>query len=529
MSAEISPTPEQQEIINAFVRGEDIVVDAAAGSGKTTLLKMCALAAPHKKVLYIPFDTETQKRAKSSMPSNVNSMTFHAMARSQIISKLEGELGSYQSGVDYFTIRAYRFPKEQLEKGVKDPYLRDSHSIADYFNIKNPIFLESSVEETGTNKRYIRVLPSRQVYLAKKILSSFCNSGDQDLQVHHFFREYLFSPELFDVAKKMWADIVNYAGKMHWSYDYYAKLWACYCPDLSSSGYDAIFIDEAQDTNPLQMQVYESQTLQKVYVGDPRQSIYQFRGSFGAMSKLSYTKYPLTESFRFGPGIAKAAKKVYSKSNIDVDIKGRSEDYGVVRSEIDNPNTILARGNSTIVELAVVGQGMYKDSRLWVPTKTRKALLLLVKSLMWFLYEQPKDPFKPSEFDDELRDYLTLSELEEAISNEEVRSTVKNLLDRLKKPGGHSSVVESLGLTKSGRKLKGVKYVEIRTVHSAKGGEWDRVQLADDFASPKSRTNHEGKEVLTYPREEELNIIYTAITRAKSEIGLGASAWIFDS
>ena len=50
-----APTEEQQLILDAFSRGEELVIQAAAGAGKTSSLKLLAESAPNKKFLYVAF------------------------------------------------------------------------------------------------------------------------------------------------------------------------------------------------------------------------------------------------------------------------------------------------------------------------------------------------------------------------------------------------------------------------------------------------------------------------------------------
>lgn len=63
------------------------------------------------------------------------------------------------------------------------------------------------------------------------------------------------------------------------------------------------------------------------------------------------------------------------------------------------------------------------------------------------------------------------------------------------------------------------------TTHQAKGQEWDRVVVADDFNPPYCRRGHLGK---TKHWREEMFMTYVAVTRAKKEliVGEGIAAWL---
>jgi hypothetical protein len=62
----------------------------------------------------------------------------------------------------------------------------------------------------------------------------------------------------------------------------YLKAWALTGPMLNT---DYILLDEAQDTNPVVLGVLTGQRAQVVYVGDPYQQIYEWRGAVNAMDR----------------------------------------------------------------------------------------------------------------------------------------------------------------------------------------------------------------------------------------------------
>src|SRR5690606_13167694 len=67
--------------------------------------------------------------------------------------------------------------------------------------------------------------------------------------------------------------------------------------------------------------------------------------------------------------------------------------------------------------------------------------------------------------------------------------------------------------------------VIVSTAHKAKGLEWDRVRIGDDFKGPKQDTET-GE--LVMPDPEELRLAYVAVTRARRELDPGALAYVFE-
>ncbi|MFR9753736.1 UvrD-helicase domain-containing protein [Nocardia sp. 004] len=67
--------------------------------------------------------------------------------------------------------------------------------------------------------------------------------------------------------------------------------------------------------------------------------------------------------------------------------------------------------------------------------------------------------------------------------------------------------------------------VLVSTAHKAKGLEWDRVRIGDDFKGP---TKDPDSDELVMPSPEELRLAYVAVTRARAELDPGALAYVFD-
>ena len=68
--------------------------------------------------------------------------------------------------------------------------------------------------------------------------------------------------------------------------------------------------DEAQDADPIMLNVLNNQSAQVIYVGDRHQQIYAFRGAVNAMQSLEIPETRLSQSFRFGQDIADLANTI---------------------------------------------------------------------------------------------------------------------------------------------------------------------------------------------------------------------------
>jgi UvrD-like helicase family protein len=128
-------------------------------------------------------------------------------------------------------------------------------------------------------------------------------------------------------------------------HDGYLKLWALSAPKLAA---DYVMLDEAQDSNPVILGVLQNQSCQVVYVGDPYQQIYEWRGAVNAMEAV-HTKHRarLTQSFRVGSRIANAASQVISRLGSTSSISGNpSLDSHVCPV---HPTAILCRTNGGVI------------------------------------------------------------------------------------------------------------------------------------------------------------------------------------
>ena len=107
------------------------------------------------------------------------------------------------------------------------------------------------------------------------------------------------------VAERLWRDKVNPKSPVKIEHDTYQKLYQLSKPVLP---YDIIYLDEAQDSSPVVLDIIKQQEHCKVvYVGDTYQSIYAFRQAVNAMEKIKAPTKVLSKSFRYGQEIADLA------------------------------------------------------------------------------------------------------------------------------------------------------------------------------------------------------------------------------
>ncbi|XP_009280941.1 PREDICTED: F-box DNA helicase 1 [Aptenodytes forsteri] len=501
---EVKLTHEQQRILNHEIKhGQIVKIMAFAGSGKTSTLVKYAEKFADLNFLYVTFNKAVAERGKSVFPRNVTCKTFHSLAF--------GSVG-----------------KHYKEKGKLNFSKMSVYSVS---------FL---LQNRSGQSLFIRGKTVLQT------LENFFASSDEEIcEAHtpvcfrntHGQREPVSQVEKkinVEEAKKIWRNMKKLDGDVEKKYkitcDGYLKLWQLSKPQLS--GYDAIFVDEAQDCTPAIIDIVQSQKCGIILVGDPHQQIYTFRGAVNTLCLVRHTHvYYLTQSFRFGPEIAyvgatilDVCKNIRSKTLVGVNQKGD------VRGGMEGKITILSRSNFNVFEDAVKLTGRERPIKIHVIGGLARFGLSRIYDI-WKL-SQPADERKKANLVindsfikkwEETQGFLGLREYVEDIDDKDLEAKiaiVKKYKERI------PELVQKIESSHVSQRAM-ADYI-IGTVHQAKGLEFDTVLIADDFkqvpclSGNYQRTNFSIDINLRYP-EDEWNLFYVAVTRAKKYLLMSKS------
>ncbi|KAM6385112.1 F-box DNA helicase 1 isoform 3-T5 [Alca torda] len=491
---EVKLTHEQQRILNHKIEhGQIVKIMAFAGTGKTSTLVKYAEKFADLNFLYVTFNKAVAERGKSVFPRNVTCKTFHSLAF--------GSVG-----------------KHYKEKGKLNFSKMSVYSIS--FLIQN---------------REGQSLFIRGKTVSQTLENFFASSDDEICEEHapiwfkntHGERKLVSQAEKrinVEEAKEIWHNMKKLDGDVEKKYkipcDGYLKLWQLSKPQLL--GYDAIFVDEAQDCTPAIVDIVLSQKCGIILVGDPHQQIYTFRGAVNTLYSVPHTHvYYLTQSFRFGPEIAyvgatilDVCKRIRNKTLVGGNQKGD------VRGSMEGKITVLSRSNFNVFEDAVKLTGrerlikihvigglarfglsrIYDIWKLSQPADERKKANLVINDSFIKRWEETQGFFGLKEYAERIDD----KDLEVKIAIvEKYKERIPELVQKIE-----SSHVSQEAMA---------DYL-IGTVHQAKGLEFDTVLIADDFVKVpclsgdyQRRTNFS---IGMYP-EDEWNLLYVAVTRAK--------------
>lgn len=472
----MQPTHEQQDIIEAFCAGTPLVIEAGAGTGKTSTLRLLAEAAPAKRGIYIAYNKAIATDAEGTFHRNTSCSTAHALAYRSVGYKYKGKLN-----------------------GPRIP----AKVAAQHLDITDPIRFDKD-----------REVPTHvQARLVMEAVNYFCQSSDDRIRAKHIPRvngltveeELPFRLHLLPYVEKAWEDLQSERGRLRFEHDHYLKLWALTHPRLRC---DFLFLDEAQDANPVIAGVVREQDhAQRVMVGDQNQAIYAWRGAVDAMRDFHGTRLQLSQSFRFGPAIADEANQWLDLLGSSLRLKG----LPTIASRITfltAPSAVLCRSNAGAVSEAMAFHDQDKRVAL---VGGGKAIKLMAEAALDLQAGKPTS--HPELF--LFKSWGEVQEYVEDAGGQDLKVFVK-LVDKF----GAEQVIDTVDQLVANEQEADVV---ISTAHKAKGREWDSVLIGSDYLQPEGNLTDDRQE--EYP-EEEMRLAYVAVTRAKLALDRGSLAFV---
>lgn len=485
------PTSEQQRAIDkALLLKSSFKLIAFAGTGKTTTLIHCssALQEQKKKGLYLSFNKKMAEEANGKFSQHglysVQCSTFHALAYSKIPLWLKAKIN-----------KPALLPKDIVNK----------------FQLEN-----YRVEYNGKNKSL------SDLTLALIILNTiryFCMSIDKNVTNDHSYqalseqtsinRNAELENKITSIASYIWNDIISETGSFGITHDYYLKWWVLQKPILD---FDYIMVDESQDSDQLILEVLKRQTAKVIYVGDPFQQIYSFRGAKNILQNLDLEALYLEQSFRFGNEIASVANLLLNRLFGETrKLKGLATKKATVTNFSNSTaspsslDAIICRTNAAAFEYFFKFHSLLdgtKKIRLEVDAQRSQEIFQGIFELRSGKKTSSKD----------LQGFSSYYELEEHIqvfSEIETATTeLKTYLDLTKK---YSWDVIKWALENSFEDKVSPDENEliISTAHKSKGLEWNNVLIAEGF-------NYKVLDNKLLISSDEKRLLYVTVTRAKS-------------
>ena len=475
-----------------------IAITAFAGTGKTSTLVEYARIRPEWRFLYIAYNKAMQTEAATRFPRNVDCRTLHSLAYEKI---------------------GRSFPTGKI----------GNNRIWDLSKVLN-ISEDAQLQVKSASNLLSFWLNSNQDNLDIPMLSGYLSTLPKAEQ--QLFSSSVVEHNCLTLAKRLWElmlDKTNLVVKM--PHDGYLKLFQLSQPIFNI---DCVMLDEAQDSNDVTLEIINiAECPHKIVVGDIHQAIYQFRGSKNALAdfqKLANQTFYLTHSFRFNQTIAAYASLIlqYFKAERHAVIgKGFTGEIKLLKSsakKISTGTTLLARRNATLFKFAI--EALDEGKKVHFAGGIAKYDLDLLTGIANLdIGVAVVHPFVKS-----FKNLNTLETYAENVMENDIlmfiklvkQNTAKKILATIKELLTFDEWVLA-------NPLKNIPLCDhlFTTAHRSKGLEFTKVIIADDFnefyqlIEDNSRSDYLTATLSSQSRinyEQEVNLYYVAITRAKHEL-----------
>lgn len=479
-------TTEQHAIINST---GNIKINAVAGSGKTTtVIEYARTRLKTSRILYLAFNRsvklEAAKKFADKGLANVKVETAHSLAYKHIVFK------------HGYKVRAQGYKTNEIAELLNLKGNEEKHTeyvIANHINKFITYFCNSDKEKVK-DLNYLEIVSDKK---AKAFVSTFY--------------EYIRSQSRLLLAKMD-------TGEIEIIHDFYLKKFQLSNPTLN---YDYILFDEGQDASAAMLDIFFKQPATKVIVGDTHQQIYGWRFAINSLEKADFNTYHLSTSFRFSQDIANLAMEVLKfkrhideHKNIAITGKGNSietktkavlarTNLGLLLKAIEyvtdkrNVKHIYFEGNINSYTYADEGASLYDVLSLYNGKRhlIKDKLIKAMKDL------------------NELEDYIEKTEdVQLGMMVEIVREYGNEIPD----------IIRSIKDKHVNNDEKEKAEMIFSTVHRCKGMEYDIIHLVNDFITEEKleKWKDDKKVQFLNPSKinEEINLLYVAITRAKNTI-----------
>lgn len=516
-SAGLTPTSEQLAIVKQPLipeSGSVTKIVAFAGTGKTTTLIRLCEENPHLKFLVVVYNKSAKEHAKECFPKsgNVKCITAHGMAMSKRGFRYTKKLTTDLKTSDI--IDADVIPKEGNSHKKKSKKIGDDHETHSYLRVA------AMVRKTLHNFMCSKEV---EITLEEHVPTSWPEVGGTPVSPEVQANVHQGALTAWDAMSDTSSD------RLRITHDGYLKVWQISNPNLQWVWeHDVLLIDEAQDMNPAMLDIFLKQTkTPKIFVGDPHQQIYLFRGAVNALDMVEANKvFYLTQSFRFGPEIAYVANcclEVLKGEDKKTIVGGKKLDKLIYRDleagVKDGQVAILARKNSTLFSEAV--------ERL-IHESSRKTGFFIggtdqFDDLLQIFYLKAGDKAKMTKY----KKFASFASLKAFAKNTDDAT----LMGKIKTVEEHDKslpdYIERLRQLCYGKNMRNADYV-FSTIHKAKGLEWNSVVIVDDFDWSGSYYDS-GYEIKSWYDvikrgdqfdlpEDQKNMLYVAVTRARKNL-----------
>lgn len=492
---EFIPSKYQNDIWDFVKHGVgNAVVEANAGCAKTsTIVNAIRLIPESLKILFVAFNRDIVKELESKIRAfeseNVDIKTLHSLG----YSLLRRNFKEINFQLDEYKYRTF----------VK-------HNIKELTPIDLTEFSKSDYNSYIDNITTLTDLARYNLAQSEKELSVISDR-------HGII---LLKDEMTVVLK-----ILEWGKENIDTIDYTDMVWLPYELNLKPLGltYDWIFIDECQDLNVAQRELFLrcfKKGTRFVAVGDKNQAIYAFSGadkeSFDKLKSLPNTiSLPLSISYRCPKRVIKLAQTFVPSIQARDDAPEGSIEYNKSIQDVQSGDMVLCRNKMPLVTVYMRYLRMGKKAFIRGKDIGLNLIKMLDKTEQSILNQDMKsDGVFVRLYDSlfEARNQLMLKrglDLEDATLSETILTMYDNIKALETMSEGLSNVTQ-LKMRINNVFAENSDGICLSTVHKAKGLEADNVYILCKSLMPSRNAKQD------WELEQELNLQYVAYTRAKN-------------
>lgn len=468
----MTPTPEQQSIIEAAVGTTDnLIISALAGAAKTTTLQLVCGALPAQPILSLAFNKRIAEEMSKKLPGHVACATMNAIGH-RAWAATSGRRLTLDTDKIKKILRAQIDALPRVERGeMFDKY-------ADLMATIRAARIQGYIPESIGQQGLINA-------------DTFYRGLDEDINGARPMIDRILTESI----RQSMAGTIDFDDQIYMSALFSSKFPA----------FGIVMVDEAQDLSPLNHVMLDKLARQRlIAVGDPNQSIYAFRGAMTSSmphlkERFNMTEMGLSVSFRCPKAVIREARRYTPQMQWpEWAIEGEVRDYEQEPS-FEEGSAIVCRNNAPLLKLAfkLIREG--------------KAVALpgfdigpgLVRILRKF---GPEGMTQKEVFDN--IDRWAMGRIAAGKSEESTYDRAACL--RIFAEQG-STLSAATAYAEALFKAKGT--IQLMSGHKAKGLEWDNVYHLDPWRVP-SRWAKTDEDL-----QQEHNIAYVITTRAKQKLG----------
>jgi hypothetical protein len=457
-------TDEQRTILAAARHGESFAVRAFAGAGKTSTLRAIGTELAGKRVLYLAFNRDIVREGKTMFPPSVKVATGHAFARRVLVQRYGARIEEAVPTLEMRIRAVLGLPARRGE--ITDPRELLAARVGDVF--------------------------AQFSYNAKTSLSADADS------------------EAALCSRAIWSELLAARAVHPADHDLYVKL--LYVLQVEHGhphlGFDVILYDECQDCTGSMFGIVRGQArTQQLYMGDPGQAIYAFRGATNAflfLEDMAY--YSLTTSFRFGPHIAALAERILDAagSHLPIRVLPRRTDRVVTSHEqCPDPTVILTRSQQQVLDTALGEQTRGRKVAIVGSLEASRLTQLGALAADVYALREGRQPERLAKF----ASFQTLKWYAEKKNIAQYRIAV-SLVERF-----GDRVPDLLDTLREAVVPQEQADVIVSTAHAFKGRQGARVAIAGDFRAFATADSSTAQKYRI--DRQELHLAYVTVTRAQ--------------